>query len=510
MRFPSSLIAVCLLWFTASNSIIAAETSYLATAKTAASTIQTDELKTHIEFLASDALEGREAGSQGGQAAGTYIRNFLQKHGIQPGMGEEGYFQEFDGGFRNILGVIPGNDPKLKNEYVVIGAHYDHVGYGKPSNSRGGVGQIHNGADDNASGTAALLEIIEAVSQHKDQLRRSLLFVFWDAEEMGLLGSRHWMNYPSVPLDKVVIYFNLDMVGRLKKQPLTLFGSRSSTGLRSCTVKCNHRESDMKIKFDSAIRPDSDHWPFYQKGIPFLMLHTGKHDDYHRPEDDAFKIDYQGTQKCARLLTQLTFEFAMQSDKPEYREADQDILDGIDQETRITTQDPPRLGVAWNADRFAEGHLMITQVLANSAADEAGLKVGDEIVKIDGRSPIEAPGFAALVRSSPAKIKLQIKRKLQEKLLEVPVELSGKPLKLGIQWQSDETEPTVMVVSNIIKSSPADLAGLKINDRIYEISGQTFESSDEFRELVQKLPLPFKLQVERDGRLQSFEVQSMR
>ncbi|MEQ9068087.1 MAG: M28 family peptidase, partial [Gimesia chilikensis] len=154
-----SLIFCCLTWVTGFSASNAAETSYLVTAKTASSSIQTDELKSHIEFLASDALEGREAGTQGGQAAGTYIRNFLQKHGVQPGMGEEGYFQEFDGGFRNILGVIPGNDPKLKNEYIVIGAHYDHVGYGKPSNSRGGVGQIHNGADDNASGTAALLEI---------------------------------------------------------------------------------------------------------------------------------------------------------------------------------------------------------------------------------------------------------------------------------------------------------------------------------------------------------------
>ncbi len=500
----------CLFSLAAGQALSAAENSYLVAAKTASSSIQTDELKTHIEFLASDSLEGREAGTQGGQAAATYIRNFLQKHGIQPGMGEEGYFQEFDGGFRNILGIIPGNDPELKKEFVVIGAHYDHVGYGKPSNSRGGVGQIHNGADDNASGTAALLEIIEAISQQKELPRRSLLFVFWDAEEMGLLGSRHWMNYPSIPLEQIVIYLNLDMVGRLKKKPLTLFGSRSSAGLRSCTVKCNHRDTDLKIKFDSAIRPDSDHWPFYQKGIPFLMLHTGKHDDYHRPEDDAFKIDYDGTRKCAQLLTQLVFEFSMQDPKPEYRDADQDILAGIDQQARISKQDPPRLGVAWNADKYEQGHLIITQVLADSAAKAAGLKVGDEIVKINGRSPVTEPGFAAVIRSSPSDIKLEIKRENQEELLEIPIELGGKPLKLGIQWQTDETEPAVMVISNIIKSSPADLAGLKINDRIYEIAGQSFEGNSQFRDLVQKLPLPFKLQVERDGRLQTFEIQSMR
>ncbi|WP_154934723.1 M20/M25/M40 family metallo-hydrolase [Gimesia maris] len=487
-----------------------AETNSAAVYKAAANSITVDELKSHIEFLASDSLEGREAGSQGGQAAGTYIRTFLQKHGIQPGMAEEGYFQEFDGGFRNIIGLIPGNDPELKKEYVVIGAHYDHVGYGKPSNSRGGVGQIHNGADDNASGTAALLEVIEAISLHKELPRRSILFVFWDAEEMGLLGSRHWMNHPTVPLDKVAIYLNLDMVGRLKEKPLTLFGSRSAYGLRSSTVRSNERETDLKIDFDSAIRPDSDHWPFYQKGIPFLMFHTGKHEDYHRPEDDSHKIDYWGARKSAQLLTQLTLDFALQSEKPQFRNANQDILSGIDQQARIDTSDPPRLGVAWNADIYSQGKLVLTQVMANTPAKKAGLKVGDEIVEIDGKSPIAEQGFGALIQNSDNQIVLQVRRKEQDELLELPVTLSGKPVKLGIQWQTDEADPSVIVVSDIIESSPAALAKLKINDRIYEIAGKQVRNSDEFRKLASTQKLPFSLLVEREGRLQKIEVQSIR
>ncbi len=222
-----------LFFFSGTGHFLVADTSHSAAYKAIHNSITEDELKTHIEFLASDSLEGREAGAQGGQAAGTYIRGLLQKYGVKPGLKEDGYFQEFDGGFRNIIGILPGNDPELKNEYIVIGAHYDHVGYGKPSNSRGGVGQIHNGADDNASGTAALLEIIQAISQHKEVPRRSLMFVFWDAEEMGLLGSKYWVNHPNIPLDQIVIYLNMDMVGRLKEKPLNLFGSRSSLGLRS-------------------------------------------------------------------------------------------------------------------------------------------------------------------------------------------------------------------------------------------------------------------------------------
>ncbi|MCA9005383.1 MAG: M20/M25/M40 family metallo-hydrolase [Planctomycetaceae bacterium] len=505
-----TLLACFVIFIAGSGARLQAETNSTAVYKAAANSITVDELKTHIEFLASDSLEGREAGSQGGQAAGTYIRAFLQKHGIQPGMADEGYFQEFDGGFRNIIAVIPGNDPELKKEYIVIGAHYDHVGYGKPSNSRGGVGQIHNGADDNASGTAALLEVIEALSLHKELPRRSILFVFWDAEEMGLLGSRHWMNYPTVPLDKVAIYLNLDMVGRLKEKPLTLFGSRSAYGLRSSAVRSNQRETDLKIDFDSAIRPDSDHWPFYQKGIPFLMFHTGKHADYHRPEDDAYKIDYLGARKSAQLLTQLALDFALQSEKPEFRNANQDILSGIDQQARIDNSDPPRLGVAWNADIYSQGKLVLTQVMANSPAKKAGLKTGDEIVKIDGESPISEQGFGALIQNSSNQIVLQVRRKGEDELLELPVTLSGKPVKLGIQWETDEADPKVIVVSDIVESSPADLADLKINDRIYEIAGKSIENSDEFRKLVSAQKLPFSLLVEREGRLKKIDVQSIR
>lgn len=503
-------LLACLIYFVGASSFIQAKTSYPAAYKAVVNSITVDELKTHIEFLSSDSLEGREAGSQGGQAAGTYIRGFLQKHGVKPGLVDEGYFQEFEGGFRNIIGIIPGNDPELKKEFVVIGAHYDHVGYGKPTNSRGGVGQIHNGADDNASGTAALLEVIESLSQHKGLPRRSLMFVFWDAEEMGLLGSKHWVNHPTVPLDQIVIYLNLDMVGRLNEKPLNLFGSRSSAGLRSCIVKCNHRETGVKIRFDQAIRPDSDHWPFYRKGIPFLMLHTGKHADYHRPEDDAYKIDYEGARKCAQLLAQLSLDFSIQKEKPEYRNADRDILAGIDPQARVASPDPPRLGVAWNAEKYKQGNLLITQVMSNTAAEKAGLKVGDEIIKVDGKSPVSDPGFAALIRSAPVKIIMLIKRMMEEKALEIPVELAGKPVKFGIEWTTDKAEPTVIVISNVVKSSPADLAQLKVNDRIYEVGDKTFQSSDEFRDLVTSLALPFSVLVEREGLLKEIEIQSTR
>lgn len=506
----SNCLLTGLIWIVGVCPFASAETAYPAAYKVVVKSITQEKLKSHIEFLASDSLEGREAGSQGGLASGTYIRNFLQKHGIKPGLEEEGYFQEFQGGFRNIIGIIPGNDPELKKEYVVIGAHYDHVGYGKPSNSRGGVGQIHNGADDNASGTAALMEVIAAISQQKEIPRRSLMFVFWDAEEMGLLGSKHWVNYPNIPLDQIAIYLNLDMVGRLKGKALQLFGSRSSIGLRSFVVKCNHRETGLKIRFDSAIRPDSDHWPFYQRGIPFLMLHTGKHEDYHRPEDDAHKIDFTGAQMCAQLLAQLMLDLSLQEEKPRYRNADRDILDGIDQQTRVDKPSPPRLGIAWNAEKYEQGNLVVTQVLSNTVAEKAGLEVGDEIININGKSPISKMGFAALIRSAPRQMTLQIKRMSEEKPLDLAFELAGVPVRLGIEWKTDVADPSVIVISDIVKSSPADLAQLKINDRIYKIGDKPFKNSEEFQKRATTLPLPFNVTVEREGLLKKIEIQSTR
>ena len=147
---------------------------------TAIATIRQKDLANHINTLASDPLRGRAAGSDGGRAAGSYLVQQLRRIGIQPAGIDGDYFQEFsDRGFRNIVSVLPGRDPVLKNRYIVVGAHYDHVGLGTKTTSRGGLGQIHNGADDNASGTAAVLELAEALST-TDTLdrRRSILFIW--------------------------------------------------------------------------------------------------------------------------------------------------------------------------------------------------------------------------------------------------------------------------------------------------------------------------------------------
>ena len=188
-----------------------------------------------------------------------------------------------------MLSVLPGTDPELKDRFIVIGAHYDHVGLGTKRTSLGGIGQIHNGADDNASGSAAVLEVAEALagSSQLDH-RRSILFVFWDAEELGLVGSKYWTAHPTIPVEAIDMALNVDMVGRLREDRLVVFGSRTGVGLRHFAVKHNTQlKRPMALDFNWDLLANSDHYPFFAKDIPVLFLHTGLHGQYHRPGDDA-------------------------------------------------------------------------------------------------------------------------------------------------------------------------------------------------------------------------------
>ncbi|MEX2113551.1 MAG: M20/M25/M40 family metallo-hydrolase, partial [Pirellulales bacterium] len=283
--------------FTPLCSVEAAEAEVRAAA---VRSITAEKVKNYVDALADDTFEGREAGSRGSRAAGGYIVEEIKKHGL-PGGGPQGsYYQPF-GSYRNILAFAEGSDPAQKDQVIVVSAHYDHVGYGSNRNSYGPIGRIHNGADDNASGVAGLLEVIDAVCKLPQRPRRSILFAFWDGEEKGLLGSEHWVNNPTVPLKNVPILLNVDMIGRLRNSRVEVIGIRTTPGLRRLISQLNGAEA-LTLDFNWDIRPDSDHQSFYSRGIPFLMLHTGKHSEYHRPSDDAELINNDGLSQIAQLM----------------------------------------------------------------------------------------------------------------------------------------------------------------------------------------------------------------
>ena len=234
----------------------------------------------HIETIAADTFEGRLAGSTGGYAAANYITKILADHDVKPA-GDGSYFQLFTKVYpncRNIFGIISGSDPELSKQLIAIGAHYDHVGFGKNRNS----GPIHNGADDNASGTATVLELVKHFSKSKNRLKRSLLVCFWDSEEQGLIGSKHWMENPTVDVSRIVFKVNIDMVGRLDGDTLELQGHRSVHGLKPIMNQLNEG-IDIKLDYVWTMVANSDHWPFINQKIPGFMFHTGLHKEYHKP-----------------------------------------------------------------------------------------------------------------------------------------------------------------------------------------------------------------------------------
>ena len=219
----------------------------------------------------------------------------------------------------NVAGWIEGSDPKLKNEFIVIGAHYDHLGYGESGSLyRGKEKLIHYGADDNASGTAGVMELAEQFAANKKLLKRSIIFVCFAGEEEGLLGSNYFVNNSPVKNDKIVAMLNLDMVGRLNSDnSLILYGTGTSALWKDMINKTN-KKYEFKLTFNDEGYGPSDQTSFYSKKIPVLFFFTGTHSDYHRPGDTAGKINYTGESKILNFVYELAESISKSIEKPVY------------------------------------------------------------------------------------------------------------------------------------------------------------------------------------------------
>ncbi len=496
-RCPLVLAICCVLGILAA---LPAEAIEAASRLSAKASITTSEVQRHVEVLADDTFEGREAGSRGNRAAGLYIIEALKKYGIGPGAGK-GYYQTGPQS-NSILALIAGRDPGLKDEVIVVGAHYDHVGYGSGRTSYGPVGYIHNGADDNASGVAALLETADALSQLAEKPRRTILLAFWDGEEKGLWGSKYWIEHPTVPLEKVRAVINVDMVGRLRENDLTVHGIRTAPGLRQLVSQQN--EGPLRLDFNWDIKGDSDHYSFFQASIPFVMLHTGLHGDYHRPSDDADKINNEGLKDISQLLFNITVAMADAPTLGKFRSQSR-VESQFVKRAVETTLPPPkgRLGMRWDPAAALGGRIVVASVTPGSPAARAGLRARDRLISFAGQELNDAEQFrlAVLAAESPANAKVE--RAGQESPIAVDIELDGPPVRVGIGWREDLAEPGVVIVNRITPGSPADKAGIRSGDRIYRINGRSFGGGNEFRALAQSLPAPLSLEVERHGRMQN-------
>ena len=470
--------------------------------------IRQKDLKQFATVLASDTFEGREAGSRGGKAAGIYLTEQLRNLDIVPGGSGNTFFQHFGSDYRNVLALLPGSDPQLKNEYILVSAHYDHVGYGTRRNSHGPFGYIHNGADDNASGTAGLLELIECLSTLEPRPKRSILFAFWDAEEKGLLGSEYWIAKPTVPLAQVKLLMNLDMIGRLRDETIEVYGIRTAPGLRRFVAEQNSLPG-LRLVYSWDNKANSDHYPFFQQGIPYLMLHTRMHNDYHRPSDDPDKLNVAGMEQVCRLLAHTVYAAAQLPALPKFRGQSRSENEIVHNRrlARVAPL-PMRLGVAWDLELAEKKIIQLTRVVRNSPADKAGLKVGDRLISFGGRPTDGDVDFRTLVLSARNPVEVLVQRDGNEETITQTLQLGGRPRRFGISWRVDEAEPNCVALARVWPGSPAATAGLKANDRIHAVSGTSFSSGPTFRDLMAAAKNPVELTVETEGRIHSVQLTS--
>ncbi len=275
---------------------------------------------------------------------------------------------------KNVVGVIEGEGP-LAEETVVVGAHYDHVGFGGANSLSPNVKEVHNGADDNGSGTVTLMELARRFGARKDKLKRRLVFIAFTAEELGLIGSDKYCKEPIYPLDKTVAMINMDMVGRLKENKLIIYGTGTSPHWKAELDKVNGPH-----KFEMMLKPEgfgpSDQSSFYAKKIPVLHFFTGTHPEYHRPGDDWNLINYDGMARIADMVEQVVLDTVQTEEKPQYVEVKGQANPNAD--TRAGSR--PYFGSIPDFGNETPGYAL-SGVAPGSPADLGGLKGGDVIVE---------------------------------------------------------------------------------------------------------------------------------
>lgn len=291
-------------------------------------------LKDTLYFISSDDFEGRESGYPANDRAAQYIADKFKSYGALPPKAND-YFQPFsvgsgNGKTNNVIGYFPGTDAALKDQIVIIGAHFDHVGRSDrpddpvepddpqdPDDDKALEDTIYNGADDNGSGTVVVLEAVKALSLIKDQLKRTVVLIGFSGEEKGLIGSSFYVKYPTFDLKKTVYMINLDMVGYLRSGNLSFLGGQSSSAAATKMREICKKYPSIKPNITSSAGGGSDHVPFVRNSVPAVFLHTGGHENYHEVTDEAPLVNYAGLTDIAKIATELAYRIAQDTARPD-------------------------------------------------------------------------------------------------------------------------------------------------------------------------------------------------
>ena len=360
-------------------------------------------MRADVEWLASPEREGRGAGSRGLADAARYIAGRFERLGLAPltpgARGDDRYFQEFsmtgEAGAqvpaRNVIGVLPGTNPALSGQALVISAHYDHLGFGWPDGRAGAKGQLHPGADDNASGVAVMLELARLMANARPE--RSVIFAAFAAEEAGLQGARHYVRAAQVPgaafpLSGHIANLNMDMVGRLAGGKVTVFGTGSARELPFIFMGAG-AVTGVPVQAVAQEINASDHTAFVEAGVPAVQLFASEAGDYHRPSDTPDKIDYAGMVKVAAVLKEAVDYLAARTEPLNFSGS---AAAAQPRGPAPTTTRRVATGIVPDMTHQGEG-VRVSGVQPGSGAERAGLKAGDRLLVLAG---VKTPNLRAL------------------------------------------------------------------------------------------------------------------
>ncbi len=370
----------------------------------AQSTEEAVALLNDVRTLAADELGGRLIGTSGADSAAAFLARRFRRAGLRPSPG--GWYQTFTvsrdapaavhagiGGAigKNVIGVLPGRDPELRNEIVVVGAHYDHLGLGRfGALDPDSAGQVHNGADDNASGSSALIHI--AMKLAAAPPARTVVFIAFSGEEAGLLGSDYYVKHPVFPLSRTLAMVNLDMVGRLREDRLLVYGSATAQEFGALLDSLN-----ATARFD--LRPSGDGWgrsdqsSFYAAGKPVLHMFTDLHEDYHRASDDWEKVNADGLARVANFTAAVVRALADRREPLTF--------------VNVPPPAPVASGSSTGYGAYLgsipdmsenPGGVRLTGVRAGSPAEKAGLQGDDIIIAIGDRTVPDLQAMTNVLR----------------------------------------------------------------------------------------------------------------